>query len=76
MLLLTTQNSRQNFLKICLPQQQKEVEQKGVEQKGVEKAMLCFIEIQSENMKMNWSIRLFIFCMICSFSKCDGFTVL
>ena len=34
------------------------------------------IKIQSENMKMTWSIRLFIVCMICNFSNCDGFTVL
>ena len=31
-------NSRQNFLKICFPQQQK----------GVEKTMICFIRIQSD----------------------------
>ena len=28
------------------------------------------------NMKMAWSIRFFIFCMICKFFKSDGFTVL
>ena len=44
--------------------------------KGVEETMICFIKIQSENMKMTWNINLFIFCMICNFSKCDGFTVL
>ena len=33
-------------------------------------------QIQSQNMKMNSDIRLFIFCMICNFSKCDSFTVL
>ena len=33
-------------------------------------------QIQSQNMKMTSDIRLFIFCMICNFSKCDGFTVL
>ena len=38
--------------------------------------MICFIEIQSENMKLIWNISLFIFCMICNFSKYDGFTVL
>ena len=42
---------------------------------GVEKAMICSIKIQSENMKMTWNISLFTFCMICNFSKCDGFTV-
>ena len=52
--------------KICFPQQQK----------GVEETMICFIKIQSENMKMIWNIRLFIFCMICNFFKCDGLTVL
>ena len=30
-------------------------------------------QILSENMKISWNIRLFIFCMTCSFSKCDGF---
>ena len=33
-------------------------------------------QIQSENMKMIWNIRLFVFCMIYNFSRCDGFTVL
>ena len=33
-------------------------------------------KIQSENMKMTWDIRLFIFCVICNFFKCDGFTIL
>ena len=42
---------------------------------GVEKAMICSIKIQLENMKMTWNISLFTFCMICNFSKCDGFTV-
>ena len=42
----------------------------------VEEAMICSIKIQSENMKMTWNISLFIFCMICNFSKCDGFIVL
>ena len=51
-------NSKQNFLKICFPEQQK----------GVQKTIICFIKIQLENMK--------IFCIICNFSKCDGFTVL
>ena len=57
---------RQKFLKFCFPQQPK----------GVEKTMICFIKIQSENIKITWNIRLFIFCIICNFSKCDGFTVL
>ena len=30
--------------------------------KGVEETMICFNKIQSENMKMTWNIRLFIFC--------------
>ena len=51
--------------KICFPQQQK----------GVEETMICFIKIQSENMKMTWNIRFFIFCMIWNFYKCDDFTV-
>ena len=38
--------------------------------------MIYFIKIQSENMKMTLNIRLFIFCMICNFSKYDDFTVL
>ena len=29
-----------------------------------------------KKMKMPWYIRLFIFCMICNFFKCHGFTVL
>ena len=52
--------------KICFPQQQK----------GLEKTMICFIKIQSENMKMIWNIRVFIFFMIYIFFKCDGLTVL
>ena len=44
--------------------------------KGMEETMICFIKIQSENMKMTWNISLFIFCMIYICSKCDGFTVL
>ena len=57
---------KENFLKIYFPQQQK----------GVKKTMICFIRIQTENMKMTWNISLFIFCMIFNFFKCDGFTVL
>ena len=41
--------------------------------KRVEKTIICFIKIQSENMNVNWNIRLLIFCMICNFSKCYGF---
>ena len=43
--------------------------------KWVEETMICFIKIQSENL-MTWNISLFRFCMICNFSKCDGFTVM
>ena len=60
-----TQNSRQKLLKICFPQQQK----------GVERTLICFVKIQSWNVKMAWNIRLCIFCMICNFSKCNDFTV-
>ena len=45
------------FSKICFLQQQKELKE----------TMICFIKIQSKNMKMAWSIRLFIFCVICIF---------
>ena len=38
--------------------------------------MICFIKIQSENIKMTWNINFFIFCMICHFFKCHGLTVL
>ena len=46
--------------------------------KWVEETMIFFIKIQSENVKMTWNITisLFIFCIICNYSKCDGFTVL
>ena len=48
--------------------------------KRVEETIICFIQIQSENIKMTWNInsfKLFYFlCMICSFFKCDGSTVL
>ena len=44
--------------------------------KEVEETMICFIKIQSENMKITCNISLSIFCMICNFPKCDGFTVL
>ena len=42
----------------------------------IEENMIFFIKFQSENMKMTWNNSLFIFCMICNFSKCDGSTVL
>ena len=45
-------------------------------QKRVEKISICFIKIPSENTKITRNIRFFIFCMICNFFKCDGFTVL
>ena len=35
--------------------------------KGVEETMICFIKIQSENMKMTWNISLFICYMIYNF---------
>ena len=44
--------------------------------KGVEKTIICFIKIQSKNVKMTWNNSSFIFCMVCNFCKCDGFTVL
>ena len=50
---------------ICFPQQQK----------GMEESMIYFIKIQSEKMKMTWNIRLFTFCMIRNFYKCDSFIV-
>ena len=49
----SSQKSRQNFLKMCFPQQQK----------GVEKTVICLVKTQSEILKMTWNIRLFIFCM-------------
>ena len=52
--------------KICFPQQQK----------GVEETMICLIKIQSENMRMTWDVRLFIFFVTCYFFKSDGFIVL
>ena len=44
--------------------------------KAVEETMICFIKIQSGNMKMTRNISLSTFCMICNFSKCDGSIVL
>ena len=52
-----THSPRQLLFKIYFPQQQK----------GVEKTMICLIKIQSENMKMTWSIKFFIFCMLSNF---------
>ena len=57
---LPTQNSRQNFLKICFPQQKK----------GMEKTTLCFIKIQSENMKMFGASGYLYFVQLAIFSKC------
>ena len=60
---LPTQNSPQSS---CFPQQQK----------GVEETMICFIKIQSENMKMNLNIRFFMFSMICNFSEiCPSYSM-
>ena len=42
--------------------------------KEVEETMIWVIKIQSENYKDDFS--LFIFYIICNFSKCDGLTVL
>ena len=44
--------------------------------KWVEETVIFFIKVQSEIMKMTWSISLYIFYMICNFSKYDGFTIL
>ena len=42
-----------------------------------EDSMICFTKVQSKNMKMTRSVRLFTFYIICSFFfKCDDFTVL
>ena len=43
-----------SFSKLCFPQQQERVEE----------TMICYIIIQSENIKITWNIRLCIFCMI------------
>ena len=37
------------------------------QQKRVEETVICFIKLQSENMKITWNIRFFIFCMIGNF---------
>ena len=52
--------------KFCFPHQQT----------GVEEIMICYIKIQSENMRMTWNIRFLIFSLICNFFIFDGFTVL
>ena len=45
--------------------------------KWVDQTMIFFIKFESENMMiLGWNISLFIFCISCNFSKCDGFTVL
>ena len=62
----TTHSLRQHFFENLFSEQWKEVEE----------TMTCFIKIQAENMKMTWDIRLFVFCMIYNFFKCDGVTVL
>ena len=57
------------FSKIYFPQQQK----------GVEETVICFIRVQSKNMKMTWNVRLFTFCIHFVFYiifNCGGFTVL
>ena len=46
------------------------------QQTGVEEIMICYIKIQSENMRMTWNIRFLIFSLICNFFIFDGFTVL
>ena len=58
------QNSRKDYLKIM-----------KIMKGGAENYDLL-IKIQSEIMKMTSNIKLFIFCMIYNFSKCDGFTAL
>ena len=56
MLHLRNQNSRQNFWKTFFPYG-----------KEVDKIMICFIKSQSKNMKTNWNVTLFIFCVINNF---------
>ena len=61
-------NSRQSFLKICFPRDER-----------CRKLWFPIIKIQSENIKMTWDInlfKLFYFCIIFTFFKCGGFTVL
>lgn len=36
---------------------------------GVEETMVCFIKIQSENMKTTWNFRLLVFCRFVFFSN-------
>ena len=54
------------FLKIYFPQQQKKVQE----------TLICFIKTQSENMKITWDIRLFIFWMSFCIFKYDDCTAL
>ena len=46
-----TQNSRQNHLKICFPQ----------EKRGGGNYVICFFKIQTENMKMTWNISFYLY---------------
>ena len=46
------QNLWQNFLKTGFFQQQKRVD----------KSIICFIKIQSENMKLTWNMVIYILC--------------
>ena len=55
---------------------QKKVTHSPRQQKKVKETTICFIKIQSENMKMTWNIRFFIFGVTCNFFKCDGFSFL
>ena len=61
-----THSPRQHFVKnLLLPTAER-----------VEKTMIGYIKIHSKNIKLIWNIRFFIFCTICNFFRCDGFTVL
>ena len=60
-----TQNPKWNFLKICFPQDK---------MSGGNYDFLYQNSIRKYGNDLNTS--LFIFCMICNFSKCDCFTVL
>ena len=61
------------FCRMCVIYELKNTENQ--KKQGVEKTTICFIRIQSENIKMTWNIGLFIFCIICNFSKCGDFKV-
>ena len=41
----------------------------------MQETLCCFIKFQSENIKITWNIRLFIFYGL-YFFKCDGFIIL